>query len=408
VNTHRRPRLPSSSVLAVACLGLVVSVGAVGCHGKKPPKQADAMLVPVQPPALMRAWKYDLRLRDQTLTNLYATDDYVFAITSGRQVHVFDRASGSQAFVNQVGARIGAAPIVMKDHIVYPGASTLEIYNRAGKFQRSIDLGGTVRAGAVQAAGRVIVGIDKAGTGRLLFVDVANHPGGSITEILTVGALPGKPATRGGIVFAGDTTGRVYAISEELVAAWALERGAFKTGGPVVADLAADPGTGGNVYAASTDTKLYAINALTGQLRWVYYAGAALHTGPTVTPESVYLYQPGTGLVCIDKSTDTGAIRTAKWNLADGQKLLSEDDRNAYVLSTNNRIYGVDKKTGRVQFVSNRSDLRVFATNTKDGTVFAATPTGQIIAGIPVLTAGKMGELVMTPTGEDATASVGR
>jgi hypothetical protein len=390
-----------ATVAGIASISLAIG----GCTHKAPPAAKGPTIAIITPPALARTWEANLKLRNNnTITALHVVDQYLFAYTSDNQSFVFDRNAGTRVHISRINGQ-PKTPVVMKDFIVYPTNKSLEIYNRQGRFVRSIDLGSTPRTGAVTAAGRVAIGIDSKGRGEVLFVDVSKQ-GGAITSIMTMGALTSTPATRGGLTFVGSEDGKVYAISEELVAAWGTEGGTFKTDGPIVADLAADPGpTGANVYVPSTDTKLYAINAISGELNWQFYAGAPLTTGPTVTDDSVYIYVPGKGLAAIDKTTG-GPIRQAKWTVRDATKLLADDDRFAYVLGINNRVYGVDKATGKVAFVSTRGDLRIFGQNSTDSTVYTATRNGEVIAAAPVLKPGTMGELVQVRTGETPVAAV--
>ncbi len=391
--------------LASLSLASFLAVGNIGCRTTKAAPKVERQVVPVDPPKLVRTWKATLDLRGDKVRELYTTDEYLFVLTNDNYSYVFDRASGTRVHVSKINGRV-RPPVVLKDQIVYPTDSTLEVFSRNGRFERSVNIGNTIRTGAVTAAGRVVVGVDQDGRGRALFVNVAT-PGNDIAPILTMGALTAKPAVRGGLTFVGAEDGRVYAIAENLTGAWALPGGAFETDGSIVADLATDPGTSANVYVASTDSKLYALNATTGQLRWQYYAGGQLTKAPVATADTVYLPVPGQGLVAIDK-TGSDSIRKAKWNKPDATRLLADDASYAYVLGSGNRIYGVDKKTGNVKFISERDDLRIFATNNKDAVVYAATPNGEIIAAVPVLKPGTMGEIVMIENAKQSVVAIAR
>jgi hypothetical protein len=58
-------------------------------------------------------------------------------------------------------------------------------------------------------------------------------------------------------------------------------------------------------------------------------------------------------------------------------------------------VVAVDKATGEQKFTSRRTDFVAFATNTKDSTIYAATKDGQVLAIVPVLKAGNVGELAL-------------
>lgn len=392
-------------IMSVALFGATIAGVSTGCGGRADENLSKgSSFVPVNPPKLVRSWKVQLPLSEGvTVKKLHLTDNLLFAYTSNDIAYVFNRDSGSQLFTLRINNGNPREPIVTNDYIAIPTESTLEVFNLRGQLQRSIKLGHTSQTGAVVAAGRLAMGVDVAGRGRVLFID-PTKPYNDITPILTMGGLQSRPTARGGLVYAAAGDGKVYAISENLEAAWALPGGAFQTDGPVTADLAVDPGAGGNVYVAGTDSKLYALVAQTGQIRWQFYAGAPLDTKPFVTSDSVYQYVPGAGVVAIDKGGN-GNVRQGKWTVPDASAVLAEDAQYAYMLGTGNRVYGIDRKTGRLRFTSERGDLRLFTPNLKDATVFAATPTGEILAAQPVLTAGKMGEIVMNAVKGDEVAA---
>jgi len=176
-----------------------------------------------------------------------------------------------------------------------------------------------------------------------------------------------------------------------------LAGSAFKTGGSVVADLAADDDT---LYVASTDSKLYALNRLNGRIRWQYYATAPLREGAVVTSDMVYQYDRGAGLAALSKASGD-FNRRPLWVAEDCTRLLAQDDRNAYLRRRDGAIVARDKKTGEVRFTS-RQKFNVFATNTlkEDGMIYAATKGGRILAIRPILKPGMVGEVVRLETQE--------
>jgi outer membrane protein assembly factor BamB len=145
------------------------------------------------------------------------------------------------------------------------------------------------------------------------------------------------------------------------------------------------------VYVACTDSKLYCIDRASGRLKWQYFAGTPLRTQPVVTADAVYQFVPGKGLVAIDKTTGKD-FREPLWVAPAAGRFLSQDDKNVYVRSAEGNVAALDRKTGEPKFKSRRTDITVFAwPNTKDSTIYAATPKGEVIAIKPVTTPGDHG-----------------
>jgi outer membrane protein assembly factor BamB len=213
------------------------------------------------------------------------------------------------------------------------------------------------------------------------------------------GAVSAAPALWEDAVYFASEGGDVYAVTAaSRDSIWPLPGGVFKTGGPIVADLAVDADA---LYVASTDNKLYALNRNNGTIRWQYFASSALRASPTATSDTVYQFVPGTGLVAIDKSSGD-YNRKPRWVAQDATQFLAQDERNAYVRRKDNRIEARDRKTGEVRFVSQRRDLAVFGTTSvkEDGMIYAGTSAGRVIAIRPVLKPGTVGEVVLVGSDE--------
>jgi len=209
-----------------------------------------------------------------------------------------------------------------------------------------------------------------------------------------------------GSLFVGSRDGNVYAVrGENRDVLWpGLDKGFFKTGGPILADVAVDKD---GVYVASMDSKLYCLDINTGRVRWIYYAGTPLreNSDPVATASYVYVYAPGTGIAAIDKAGKQ-EIRPAKWTVPQARQFLAADEKFVYLRTDDNLIIGVDKMNGQVKMTSQRRDLAVFAinTSTKDTNVYAGTANGQVYSIKPVLKPGTIGEFVFEYNRVDALA----
>ena len=403
----------------VACLAAALFATAAGCG--KGPKAQPAADKPLPLQSFSRQWATDLQLKGDTLTSLHVRDTSVFGYTRQGRVASLGRESGNiQYWVTvKTGATSLHPPVVMDERlsfrrpikaakykeeaqweavdatpVVFPTVTTLEVYNRVdGQFVTSVDLKSAIRSDAVGRAGTVYLGEATRGGARGAAIDITQPYSPARWEVMFPrGSISAAPVLKADAVYFAGEDGSVIAVTAaDRTPIWPLANGAFKTGGAVAADLAADDDT---LYVASTDSKLYALNRLSGRIRWQYYATAALREGPAVTGDTVYQYVRGAGVAALAKGSGD-FNRRPLWVAEDCTQLLSQDERNAYLRRRDGAIVARDKKTGEVRFTSHQK-FNVFATNTlkDDGLIYAATKAGRILAIRPILKPGMVGELV--------------
>lgn len=358
------------------------------------------------------------------ITALHVTDQFVFAYRRGGTSTVIDRSSGRLLHIDEPkdGSVRMHPPVVLKDRIVYPTTTYLEVFDLKGRRiphptrptdeldkPFSQNLPSAIRSDAVGSGKVVVLGADSSGGGRAVEVDMTRPYVPELWTLLEPGAgVPAGPTIVGDIVYIAGANGRVAAVTlENRTPLWGLESAEFVTYGPIVANLAADD-TG--LYVASMDTKLYCLVRSNGKVKWQYFAGAPLSDAPVVTKDLVYQTVPGVGVAAIDKvqpitSQSPTYNREPRWVAADAAQFLSQDDNFAYVRSNDNHIVALDKKTGKPAFTSERNDLTAFAVNTKgDGMIYVASDAGEIIAVKPVLQPGMVGEVVMVPAPRQTVA----
>jgi outer membrane protein assembly factor BamB len=423
------------------CAGLVLSGG---CHGKRPAaKAAPDESLPLQ--TFARQWATDLKLGGNGLRELHVRTNSVYAYTADGRAISLARDSGSIEFnrIIKGGRTLLHPPVVLTDKltfslprhipaavekaqspaprpgtppqpptapprdettvtpVVFPTATTMEVYEQVtGRFITSTNLNFTVRGDAVGRGGMLFVGGAYRGSSRAAALDIRAPYVPVKWELMTPeGAVSAAPALWEDAAYFASEGGNVYAVTAaNRDSIWPLPGGVFKTGGPIVADLAVDADA---LYVASTDNKLYSLNRNNGKIRWQYFAPAALRASPAVTSDTVYQFVPGTGLVAIDKASGE-YNRKPRWVAENATQFLAQDERNAYVRRKDNRIEARDRKTGEVRFTSQRRDLVIFGTNLvkEDGMMYAGTKAGRIIAIRPVLKPGTVGEVVMVGSDE--------
>lgn len=402
--------------LLILLCGLLLGLG---CYTPPPPGFNENPQL-LDNPSFARQWGTNLAHGDDDpVTAIYLSDQYVFAYRQSGTSSVIDRASGRLLHIDHPkdGYQHLHPPVVLKDRIVYPTTTYLEVFDADGRyiahpvkatdemdkpFSQSMEF--PIRTDAVGLGKQVFFGADYTGGGRAIGVDMTRPYVPEVWTLMTPGSsITAAPAVLKDVVYIAADNGKVAAVATDTrEPIWPLDQGVFGTYGRVDANLAADQ-TG--VYIASTDTKLYCLQRAGGRIKWQYFAGAPLHTGPTLTKDLVFLVVPRTGLVAIDKNSVAQGTREAKWTAANATQFVSEDDNYVYVRTNQNQIAALDKATGQQRFLSHRPDLVAFGENPKgDGICYVSTELGRIIAVRPVLHPGEMGELVLAPAAPTAVA----
>lgn len=405
-----RMNRPSLS-LKITLGALLLTLGTLGgCQHAD--MKSDAPTAEISAGNFSRKWVADLGLQNDETTDVFVREKLVIVYTKNHFAHVLDRESGERRWVVQVGAE-GVKlrpPLVLKDYVVFPTISTMEVYNLFGKEHRSVLANGlALRSGAAGNGTRVYYGADDPNGGRVVSLDLAGsqYQNSSVTWTLqTRSGISATPAIQQGLLYAADDSGGIYAVNAESRApVWAVrhegrEEGVFGTGARIQADLKADEY---GLYAASMDTKLYCIGRTDGRIRWQYFAGQPLAHSPAVTATTVYQYIEGTGVVAIDKTQGEPA-RKAKWTVPGAIQFLAEDEKYAFLERSDHVIVAVERSTGTPKFQSKRTDFVAYATALKNNTIFAATRDGQIRAITPSFRSGALGEMVWVPVSPESVA----
>ena len=384
-------------LLSLALAVSAASVGVGGCHHEAPPAK-ESSITSLPPQSFKRGWAADLDLKNDPVVKVALVQDQIFVYSKKNNVFGLERSSGKLWFTRHVSDTIVPMydPVILKDRIVFPTDSTLEIYRRDGRFERTYTPSAAL---STSAAGQpngsmLVVGVDARGAGRVIAVETAPGKYKPVDEKWQLMSnsnvqVTAGPAIQGGVVYAAFNDGQVMAVNADTRASiWETSTGqTFRTFGPVNADLRVDDF---GVYVPSTDSKLYCLDKTQGRVKWQHYAGAPLRSSPAVTASMVYLPVTGKGVAALDKTNGT-----LKWAVRDAVKFLAEDEKYAYFQRTNNSVVAVDRSNGEQRFTSKRTDLVQFATNTKDSTIYAATKDGKVMAITPVLKPGDVGEVAL-------------
>lgn len=394
---------PASRLLAF-CL-TCAALSTAGCAHNE---FADEGVSPAQLLAInsfQNAWTAQLETQHGHITRLFVREDLLFALTDDGSSYVLNRANGNilHAETIKLGDQQLHPPVVMKDLIAYCTNASIEVYDRkSGDLIRTKRLGYSIRSDAVGNKGFVYFGADYQGGGRLVSVDLQSdlldH---SWTLMFPHALIQSTPAILGDVVYAAAQNGDIAAVnSQSREPIWPLPNGVFHTHGAIDADLGADS-TG--IYVASSDSTLTALNPNSGKVRWQYYAGYPLTEGPFVTKDMVFQYVPSVGIAALDKGPGL-YNRPPKWVAPDLSKVLSEDEKFVYALRNDGQVLALNKQDGSAAFSVKRRDLTAFATNPRDGVIYAVTSGNRILAITSVQKPGVVGEVASAAANDPGSA----
>lgn len=359
-----------------------VLVGVGGCAAKEMAGPATPRLLePAAGERVQKIWVADLSLQNDHLESVYPRQNTIYVYTENNDVYAISRFGGKINWETRIGEPFTALlpPLVTADRVVFPVNTTLHIYDNHGIEDHAQDVGFAMHAPGVTDGGHMIY-IPEAheGGARVAAIDINKQVGEVVWEFLTRGPITAAPALYENLLFVGSEDNRVYAVTTSRLPVWSLDDFAFETAGRIEADVKADDYA---VYAASTDTKLYALDRLSGKIKWMYYGEAPLSTPPAVTADMVYQYAPGKGLVAINKTAGK-MDREAVWAAPQAKQVLSVGAKRVYVSMDDGTIGALDKENGKVVWRGSRK-YSVFTTNLQDSTIFVATDDGQIYAYRP-------------------------
>jgi len=338
-------------------------------------------------------WATKLEGSHGQITRLFARDTVVIGYTDDGTAYVLDKAGGRILHSETIrhGEQSLHSPVVLKDYIVFPTNTSLEIYNRAGTLIRSKDLGYSIRSDAVGHKTFLYFGADYVGGGRLVAVDVTSeYLDHRWALMFPKSSVSAAPVIVGDVIYGAAENGDVTAVTfDTREPVWPVANGFFHTYSPVLADLAGDEG---GIYIASTDTKLVCVNRNNGKVKWQYSAANSLTEGPVATKDLVLQHVPGVGYVAIDKMNGL-FNRIPVWTASDVVNVLSADDKFVYVHRSDNTIVALDKTNGHAVFTSKRKDIVAYSINPKESTIYAVTTANRVLAITSVLKPGVVGEL---------------
>jgi outer membrane protein assembly factor BamB len=388
----RRSSLISLAVVTLTG-GSLVGCATPGSSSKTPPVVSSGLVTANN---FVTVANSNITDDNAPVLSIHIVGDTVFVYSTGptgTRVTSFSRAL-SMRWARVVGSVDDTLrpPVRIGERFIFPTEVAIEIITKQGVVERKQTLPHPITSDVFSTSqGMLLAGTASSTGGRAAMIDPTREILPVVRDVL-LGQVTSKPVEFEDTAYAATAEGKVFAIGPNNVAVWPLEDGAFVTDSTINADLVVDDF---GLYVAAGDSKLYVIDRVSGKIKWRYYAQSQLIKAPFVTPDRVYQPVGKSTLVALDK-IEGDLNRKALWTIEGVDKVIAADASHVYVVS-GSTVNAVDKSTGQIKFSTQRTDLAVFAVNTTDSVIYAATKTGELVAFRPVLTGAATGELVLVP-----------
>jgi eukaryotic-like serine/threonine-protein kinase len=186
-------------------------------------------------------------------------------------------------------------------------------------------------------------------------------------------ATAGATATLPNTVYTGNTDGTFYALDALSGALkWKYEAGGnFSYSAPAVSN--------GVVYAGNTNNNMYAMDAASGKLLWTYSTGNSIESSPAVANGMVYFGSDDHSFYAVN-ITD-GSL---KWKYQTGYNVSSSPavfDGVVFFGSDDNNLYALDAATGSVKWQYNAGSIFNASSPIIDnGTIYIGSRAGDLLA----------------------------
>lgn len=190
-----------------------------------------------------------------------ASNQHVAAI-NGSTLYCLDAATGKMMWSHPCEYGVAAPPAVTADRIYVPLLSgRMEIFeiDRNGLGSYSLVAGGTATARPLATNETVSWPTNKGELNVAPSVGINQHSVGF--RLMADGGIESSPVEKGNLIFATSLDGFVYALNEHRgTLAWEVSTGTPISQSPAV--------VGDSVYVICDDTRMFRIDALTGEQLW--------------------------------------------------------------------------------------------------------------------------------------------
>jgi outer membrane protein assembly factor BamB/tetratricopeptide (TPR) repeat protein len=185
--------------------------------------------------------------------------------------------------------------------------------------------------------------------------------------------------------------------------------GALATG--AVSGRGAAQASGKTVYVGSNDSKLYAVDAGTGEQEWTFETSESVFSSPTVVDSTLYVGSEGNSLHAVDAGTGI-----EQWAFGTSDLVRSSPtvvDGVVYVGSFDNKLYAVDAGTGEQEWAFETNDTVFSSPTVVDDTLYVGGSLNNKLYAVDAATGSQQwafdtgGSVDSSPTVVGGTVYVG-
>ena len=311
-------------------------------------------------------WQNKLPMdNSDSLERLFILNNYVYVLSANNYMVCLNSQTGSVIFSRYIAAQgipVMGLALYSNKLVSIVGNNLVEIAPESGVEQNSEHLDfNAVCPAARNDAYFYVAGTDKCiralrAKDKIPVFTFSAENDSAITSVIADG---------NSVIFATDKGNVISVRPDSHKQQWR-----FSAGGAVVGPIVEDAD---DLFFACRDTNIYKISALTGRFVWKCRMEAILDEAPVVTKEFVYQYVRDRGLAAIDKKS--GRII---WQAAGGDKLLTEANEKAYVITNTGTLVVMDNKKAKQLYSVELAGISRYATNLTDSKIYVADGTGRI------------------------------
>ena len=321
----------------------------------------------------MYNWQLNLPIKtNETIERLYVFDEYLYVLTDTNILFCIHRKEGRTLF----SIRLSGQGLPVCDPLYYEG----KLYFMTGNQMKSFDpstgtiqqkeifeqVGDTFECGVARNSDYIYM------TGSDMRLHAISMDG--YWQVFTATADNDSPinsvvATDLVVVF-GTQAGNIVGIEPDA----AKKQWQYDASGRIQAKIVLEEDF---VYAVGMDAKLYKVNINTGISAWnlPFHAGAPVLDPAVIGKDVVYVYNDINGLYAVNKVDGKAA-----WNIPTGQRVVCESDNKAFVYAKPGVLKVMDNKTGKELYSVNFSEVKRYAENMTDATLYVADTSGRLLS----------------------------
>ncbi len=298
-----------------------------------------------------------------------------------------------------IGAALSAAPVAAQSTMFRGSPEHIGTYSGPAPTLQTVvwkfKTGGRVISSPAVAGGAVYVGSSDM---HLYAIDRAT--GALRWKFATRGPVHSSPAVANGLVYAGSIDGKFYAVDT----ATGQAKWEFATKGerrftapgihgamprtermpdPFDVFLSSPVVVGGTVIFGSGDQHVYALDALTGALKWSFATGDVVHASPAVANGVVYIGSWDRNLYAIDLASGKERWRyttgndTTIYNQIGIASSAAVAGGRVFVGGRDGHFHVVDAATGKLLWNhNNKGGWTIASPAVRDGVVYFPTSDG--------------------------------